>query len=251
MAANVGQVIIDFLLNTGKFETDLNKATRSFKKMGTDLTAAGKAMTTTITLPLVAVGAAVGKMAADMDNGIDTIRAGTGATGKALQALGDNMRNVMNQVPASVDNVSTAIADLNTRLGITGRPLEAMATQMLNLARVSKTETAPLIAASTRMFGDWSVSTDKQSAALDLMWKTSQTTGIGMQQLLETVVAYGAPLRAFGFSLDEAAALMGKWEKEGVNMETVLAGLRFALGNFAKAGREPGKARARNPKRQA
>ena len=239
MAAKVGQVIIDFLLNTGKFETDLNKATRSFKQMGSNLETAGKAMTTSITLPLVAVGAAAAKMAEELDDGLDTIRAGTGATGKALEQMGQNMRNVMKTVPASVTDVSTAIADLNTRLGITGAPLEAMATQMLNLARVSKTETGPLIAASTRMFGDWSVSTDKQSASLDLMYKVSQTTGIGMQNLLETVVQYGAPLRAFGFSLDQAAALMGKWEKEGVNMETVLAGLRFALGNFAKAGKDP------------
>lgn len=239
MAAKVGQVIIDFLLNTGKFETDINKATKSFKKMGSDLTAAGKSMTTTLTVPLVAVGAAAAKMALEMDEGLNTIRQGTGATGKALEAMGENMRSVMKQVPASVQNVSVAIADLNTRLGITGVPLENMATQMLNLARVSKTETAPLIAASTRMFGDWSIATDKQSGALDFMFKTSQTTGIGMQQLLELVVQYGAPLRAFGFSMEEAAAMMGKWEKEGVNMETVLSGLRFALGNFAKSGKAP------------
>ena len=111
-----------------------------------------------------------------------------------------------------------------------------MTTQMLNLSRVSKADIGPLTAAATRAFGDWSIATNRQSEALDFLFKSSQATGIGVTRLTELVVQFGAPLRALGFSFEEGAALMGKWEKEGVNLETVLSGLRFALGNFAKAG---------------
>lgn len=47
---------------------------------------------------------------------------------------------------------------------------------------------------------------------------------------------FGAPLRQMGFSLQESAVLMGKWEKEGVNMELVLGSLRMAMGHFAREG---------------
>jgi phage-related minor tail protein len=83
------------------------------------------------------------------------------------------------------------------------------------------------------------VAATDQSKALDYVFRASQSTGIGMQRLLEIIVQFGAPMRSLGFTLDQAAALMGKWEKEGVNMETVLSGLRFALGNFAKTGADP------------
>jgi hypothetical protein len=239
MAAKVGQVIVDFITNTARFEKDMARVTKSFKSMGRELSTAGKSLTQTITLPLIAAGAAVVKLASDMDEGMDRIRAGTGKTGKEFAALGDSMRAVMKSVPQGVEQVSTAITDLNRRLGLSGQPLEQMTTQMLNLSRVGNAEIGGLVAASTRLFGDWSVATNDQSKALDYMFKVSQQTGIGVQQLMEITVQYGAPLRALGFTVEQAAAAMGKWEKEGVNMETVLAGLRFGLGEFAKSGRDP------------
>ncbi len=142
-------------------------------------------------------------------------------------------------MPASTKDVATAIGDISVRTGQTGKSLEGLATQMLNLSRVGKADLTPLVAATTRAFGDWSISTANQSKALDYLFRTSQQTGIGVVRLTELVVQFGAPLRALGFSFEEGAALMGKWEKEGVNLETVLAGLRFALGNFAKAGKDP------------
>src|SRR4030095_14733147 len=73
-------------------------------------------------------------------------------------------------------------------------------------------------------------------------FKTTQQTGIGFRQLTDLVVQFGAPMRALGFTFAQTAALLGKFEKEGVNLETVMAGLRFALGEFAKAGKDPAQA---------
>ena len=132
------------------------------------------------------------------------------------------------------EKIGQAIAEISTRLGLTGKPLQEMAVQMLNLARTAGTDIGPLIAAATRTFGDWSIATSQQSKALDYLFRTSQTTGIGVQQLMEIVVQFGAPMRALGFTFEQAAAMMGKWEKEGVNTELVIGSLRIAAGNFAR-----------------
>ena len=50
------------------------------------------------------------------------------------------------------------------------------------------------------------------------------------------MVRFGDPLRALGLGFDEAAALMGKWGREGVNTELVMGSLRIAVGKFAKEG---------------
>lgn len=242
----VGAKIDEFEKKMGDVSKRLNAVDREaqrafsgFQKIGDRLTTLGAGLTAAITLPLAAMGGAAVAASIKMDEAMDRIRAGTGATGAELQKLGDVFRNVFSKVPNTAEEVSNVVADLNTRLGITGPALADLSTQMLNLARVTGTEVGPLVASATRLFGDWSVATEKQSETLDFLFRVSQSTGIGIVRLQELVVQFGAPLRAFGFEVEEAATLMGKWEKEGVNVETVLAGLRFALGNFAKAGKEP------------
>lgn len=190
----------------------------------------------------VAVGAVLGVAAAAykageaFDEAYDTIRIGTGATGQALAGLQDDFRAVVAKVPADFGAAGTAIADLNTRLGLTGPPLQALTTQVLNLARITGSQVPELVATTTRVFGDWSVATDQQSGALDYLFKTSQSTGIGISRLGQLMVQYGAPLRQMGFGFEQSAAMLGKFEKEGVNTELVLGSLRIALVQMAQQG---------------
>ncbi|MDZ4346867.1 MAG: phage tail tape measure protein, partial [Candidatus Binatia bacterium] len=184
----------------------------------------------------VAIGAVLMKIGSDFDNAMDTIRVGTGATGKALDALGDDFKEVFKSVPVDADQASKAIADLNTRLGLTGKPLQEFAKQMLNLSRITDQDIGGMTETVTRVFGDWSIATEDQSKALDTLFKVSQATGIGINELGQKIVQYGAPLRQFNFSFQDAAVIMGKWNKEGVNSELILGSLRIALGNFARDG---------------
>lgn len=185
---------------------------------------------------LGALGVGAFKLGATFDDAYDTIRLGTGKTGEVLETLQEDFKAVVSNVPTDFGTASTAIADLNTRLGLTGEPLQDLTTQMINLANVSGKEIGPLIASTTRLFGDWSIATADQADTLDTLWKVSQNTGIGVDTLAEKVVQFGAPLRQMGFSFEESAAMIGKWEKEGVNAELVLGSLRIALGNFARDG---------------
>lgn len=187
----------------------------------------------------IAAGIGLAKVGAEFDKAFDTIRLGTGATGDQLVALGDSFKTVFGAVPTTMDAAANAVADLNTRLGITGDPLEELAQRELELARLTDSDVQPLIASTTRLFGDWSIATEDQADTLDLLWRASQSTGAGVDQLSRQVVQFGAPLRQMGFSLDESLSLLGKFEKEGVNTELVMGSLRIALGNMARAGEEP------------
>jgi phage-related minor tail protein len=245
----VGVLKTLFTLDTAEFESGVKKVgtsmkdvETSFKKTGDTLTSVGKGLTAALTVPLLGIGAALFKVGSDFDAASDVIQESTGASGAALEALNTSFKHVAATVPASMEDVAAAIADVSRRTGLGGQDLEALTTQMLNLARVGHTEVGPLIAATTRAFGDWSISTENQAGALDFLFKTSQTTGIGVTRLTDLVVQFGAPLRALGFDFETSAALMGRFEKEGVNLETVMSGLRFALGTFAKAGKEPAQA---------
>ena len=180
-----------------------------------------------------AAGLAIGKT---FDDAFDTIRLGTGATGDALAGLEQSFRNVAGNVPDDFGRVSTAIADLNTRTGQTGPALEGLATQMLTLSRISGEDLATTIESQTRLFGDWGVAVEDQAGTLDYLFRVSQATGVGVNDLSTKLVQFGAPLRQLGFSMEESAALLGKFEKEGVNAELVMGSFRIALGKMARDG---------------
>jgi TP901 family phage tail tape measure protein len=204
--------------------------------VGKDMQNVGKALTKTVTVPILAVGAGLLKLGQDFQDAENTIRVGTGATGKSLQDLNDSFKKVYGQVPTTMADASKAVADLNTKLGITGKPLEDLSAQMLNLARITKTDLATDITAATRMFQDAGIKQEDYSKALDYTFKVTQNTGIGIDSLQQLMTQFGGPLRQMGFDWQTSAAMLGKFQKEGVNTELVVGSLRIALGKMAKKG---------------
>lgn len=201
----------------------------------------GKLAKLTVGAGLVAAGGLL-KVGKTFDEMTDTIVVGTGASGKALERLRKSALNVGKTTPASFQDIGTAIADVNTRLGLTGKPLERMSSKFLELSRITGTDLQGNIKTVSRVFGDWGIQSKDQSRALDVLFAASQKTGIGVDKLSQSVVQFGAPLRQMGFSFEESVALFGKWEKEGVNLEAVMSGMRMGLGKLSKAGEDPVKA---------
>ena len=189
----------------------------------------------------MAAGLAVGvtavvKLGSSFEQVERTIRVGTGATGEALDAMIGISKNLATKVPADFDAVSTAVADINTRLGLTGKDLEGFSEQMLNLSRITGADLQGNIQGVSRVLGDWGDQAGTAANAADFLFSVAQSTGIEFAQLSRNLVDYGAPLRQVGFTFEEAAVLIGKFEKEGVNAELVLGSLRQALGKMAREG---------------
>lgn len=236
---DIGSLIIKIGSDIKGFNDGVKEVEGGFAKMaglGTKLSAVGKDMSLYVTAPLMALGAGALAVAKDFDNAYDAIRIGTGATGEALEDLNANFRNVLGRVPADAATAANAIADINTRLGLTGEPLEALGTQFLALAEITGGDVQQSITSMSRAFGDWGVETEAMGDKMDFLFKVSQSTGIGVDALAGKVVQFGAPLRQMGFSLEEAAAMFGKFEKEGVNAELVMGSLRIALAKFSAEG---------------
>ena len=61
----------------------------------------------------------------------DTIRVGTGATGDALNGLVDDAHAVATSIPTSFADAGKMVADLNTRLGLSGEQLQTVSKQYL------------------------------------------------------------------------------------------------------------------------
>jgi len=234
--AVVGGLRIYLEASLGRLKTSLNEAQKELKKFGKRFEKEGENLSKAFSLPLAGIGTAAILAATNVDKAFAQIRRGTGATGSQLKGLQNDFRAVFRQVDDSAEVVGQALADLNTRTGAAGKELQGLTKTMLDLAEVSGKDVNGIITASTRLFGDWGIATKDATATLDNLWRVSQSTGIGIDELAAKLTYAGAPLRQFGFDLETSAALLGKWEKEGVNAELLIGGLRVALGKLSAAG---------------
>ena len=225
------------------FEKQLKSTSEASKSLGEKMKDAGQkmksvgdTMTKYVTVPLVAAGAGATAMGKSFDDAYDKIRIGTGATGKALEGLNDDFRKVAKQVPSSFDDISTAIADYNTRLGISGQALQDLSVQTLNLARITESDLGTIIEETSQSFQAFNIPVEKYGESLDYVFKVSQSTGIGIDRLQQNLVKFAPALKQMGFDFQESAALMGFFDKAGVEVEQAMMGLNKALVNMAKAG---------------
>lgn len=226
---------VRFIGNTSDLAGNIDGVSGKFGVLAKGVAAAGAA----VGVGLLAAGKGLLDIGATFDAVSDTIRTQTGATGAALDGLVDVAKTVGSEVPSNFADVGTAVAGLNQRLGVTGPHLEGLSMQVLDLSRLTGTDLQQNIEGVTRVFGDWGIQTADQSTAMDKMFTASQATGVSITTLQENLVKFGAPLRQLGFSFEQSAALLGKFEKEGVNTELVMGSMRIALGKLAKQGKEP------------
>ncbi|HDB4054808.1 TPA: phage tail tape measure protein [Staphylococcus aureus] len=87
--------------------------------------------------------------------------------------------------------------------------------------------------------GDAGIEADEYQSVLDMVAKAAQASGISVDTLADSITKYGAPMRAMGFEMKESIALFSQWEKSGVNTEIAFSGLKKAISNWGKAGKDP------------
>ena len=143
-----------------------------------------------IGLAVAAIGAAFVKISDDFTKSSRTIQAGTGATGKELERLEKSFRNVVTQVPQGFEEVSQAVADVNTKMGITGSALEDTTKAFLDLARVTGSDVSPMISTVSDSMAMFEVPMDQARHTLNQFLAASQASGIGVNQLASRTVSY-------------------------------------------------------------
>ncbi len=207
------------------------------EKLGSKMTDAGKKMTVGVTTPIVGIGAAGVKAAMELDEGYDTIIAKTGATGDTLQGLNDVADRVFGSMPVEMQDVGTAVGEINTRFGSTGDELEDLTKKFLQFAEINGTDVNNSIRLVSRAMGDAGIPTEQTGELLDKLTIAGQASGVEIEKLTDNLAKYGAPMRALGLTTDESIAIFAGWEKAGVNTEIAFSGMKKAIGTWGKEGK--------------
>jgi len=218
------------------FNKGMKTAQKTLKQVGSDMRKVGLGMSAVFTAPAIAAVGGLLHIAKEWDDVLDTLQTDTGATGKELESLGQSVQNVFKTIPADMQDVANAVSLISQKTGDTGPQLELIATQLLELSRITETDLGTNISATTELFDQWQISTEKQASTLDLLFKASQLTGVPVADLANSLDKYGPILRSFGFGLEESTALLANLGQAGVDPANVITGLRTAFVGFSKAG---------------
>lgn len=194
----------------------------------------------------ISIGAAVklGKeifdLGATFDDAFDKIRVTTGKTGTELAGLQDSFKQVFSDVPTDADSASSAVATLNQKLGLTGKPLEALSKQLLNLSRITGTDLNANMSAAVDVFNSFGISAAEQPAKLDELFRASQKTGVSVDDLASTMAQAGPNLKQLGLNFEQSAGLVAIFGKAGVDVGAVLPALSKTIVQASKDGKNAG-----------
>lgn len=190
-----------------------------------------------LSLGVTAIGTAAIGAAKELDNGYDTIITKTGATGKTLEGLQDQMDRVFATLPTDAEAAGTAIGEVNTRFGLTGDILGDVSAEFVRFAEINDTDLNSAIDSVDSIMEKFGVDTNQTGNVLGLMTDAGQRTGISMDTLEATLGKNGATLKEMGLGLTESVNLLANFEANGVDSSTAITALKKAQQNATKSGK--------------
>ena len=100
---------IKLSLNDKQFQSSLRRATRSLKKFGSSMKRTGQNMTTSLTMPIIALGTASVKLATDFETSMTKISTLVGASAQDLKEYEKGIMELSNQVGVSAKDLADGL----------------------------------------------------------------------------------------------------------------------------------------------
>lgn len=250
MADDVGKLTFRVEVDTKKAEKgmgDLNDSMKESQKVAKETEKEIDNSASKINLKAVAIATAVGtavvKMAKEVAKATNEIQEGrqtivnaTGATGDALEGLMSTAKAVYASTEENFDDISRAIGEINTRLGYTGEVLEDTTKIFLDFADATGQDVQQSVIDVTQAMNRWDLEAEQLPLLLDKLTVAGQASGISVANLTTSLTQNAGTLKAMGYSMDEAIAMMMTFEKQGIDANSVLMGMKKSFEDSAKAG---------------
>ena len=186
---------------------------------------------------------AVVQMGNEFSNAEATIVRASGASGRELNNLQENMFNVFATARnGDLSGVATAITEVNTRMDLQGDELERVTSLFMDYADMNGTYVAGSIRTVSQLMTRWQVDTSETASVLDKLTLASQMSGKSVDALGYELLKNQATFDALGWALDENIALLAGLEQSGINSQAVMYGLRRSVVYFSQDGKDANEA---------
>lgn len=190
-----------------------------------------------ISQKLIDFGKATLEAFREVDEGMDIIVTKTGASGKALDEMTDIAKALATEIPTDFQTVGSAVGELNTQFGLTGDALKDASATLIKYAEINGSDVTESAISAKQAIEAYGLETSDLNRVLDTVTYTAQATGVSVQDLMNKAIQGAPQIKALGLSFDEGVALMGQFEKSGVDSSAALSSLSKAAVNYAAKGK--------------
>lgn len=182
-----------------------------------------------------------GKMTVDawseIDEALDTVTTKTGLTGDALAELQEIAKDIATGMPTSFQNAGDAVGELNTQFGLTGEKLKSASELLIKYAEINETDISSSAISAKQAIEAYGLTAEDLEMVLDNVTKAAQDTGQSVDTIVQKAIDGAPQIKGLGLSFEEGAALIGKFEKSGVDSSAALSSLSKAAVIYAKDGK--------------
>lgn len=220
-----------------KTADSMDKAGDKLQNFGDKAKTVGTGLSVGLTAPILAVGAAGVAAFNEVDEALDTIITKTGATGESAEGLATSFEVVAKRVPNELLSVGEAIGEVNTQFGFLGKELEDNSQLMLQFADINGTDVTSSSIAAKQAIQAYGMANKDLGKVLDAVTKTAQDTGQSVDYLFDKAVEGAPQIKALGLTFAQGTALIGSFEKSGVDSAGALSSLSKASIVYAKDGK--------------
>ena len=137
-----------------KVSDDMDKLGQKVSSIGDKVAGIGDKLMP-VTAGITAIGTASISAWTELDDAMDNVIKKTGASGAQLEEFEDIVNSIATTIPTDFMTVSNAVAETNTRFGVTGQELEDLSTLFIKFAELNDTDVTSSIDQVSSMMQAW------------------------------------------------------------------------------------------------
>lgn len=219
--------------NSSGLSNALTSASSKLEAFGSKMQSVGKNLSTRLTLPLVAAGAAAVKMAFDFDKSMTSIQALVGVSASEVSKMGEAAKRMAIDTGKSANEAAEALFFI-TSAGLRGDQAMQVLEASLKAAAVGLGETKTIADLSTSALNAYGAANLSATDATDILTAAVREGKLEASQLAGAMGGVIPLASNMGVRFDEVAAAMAAMSRTGTNAAEGATQLNAILASLKK-----------------
>ena len=219
--------------DSSKLNAALASASSKLKGFGSKMQSVGKSMSTSLTLPIVAAGAAATKMAFDFDKSMTSIQALVGVSAEEVTKMGDAAKKMAVDTGKGANEAAEAMFFI-TSAGLRGAKAMDVLEMSLKAAAVGLGETKTIADLSTSALNAYGEENLSASGATDILTAAVREGKLEASQLAGAMGGVIPIASNMGIGFDQVGAAMAAMSKTGTSASEGATQLNAILASLKK-----------------
>lgn len=219
--------------DSSKLNAALASASSKLKGFGSKMQSVGKSMSTSLTLPIVAAGAAATKMAFDFDKSMTSIQALVGVSAEEVTKMGDAAKKMAVDTGKGANEAAEAMFFI-TSAGLRGAKAMDVLEMSLKAAAIGLGETKTIADLSTSALNAYGEENLSASGATDILTAAVREGKLEASQLAGAMGGVIPIASNMGIGFDQVGAAMAAMSKTGTSASEGATQLNAILASLKK-----------------